>query len=70
MKKDIKKQLITLKKEELKEVKGGRQYVPADFYVPTAPSFGIWEDADIRFGGGLGKTKNLFKSNTRLSSVI
>ncbi len=70
MKKDIKKQLITLKKEELREVKGGNQYVPADFYVPTTPSFGIWEDADIRFGGGLGKTRNLSKSNTSLSAVV
>ncbi len=70
MKKDIKKQLPTLKQEELLGIKGGKQYIPADFYVPAAPSFGIWEEFEIRFDDDTGGTKKLPGSNKDFASLL
>lgn len=71
MKKNITKQLSPLKKEALLAVKGGRQDVPDNFYAPTAPAFGIWEEFDIRFDGGdTGGAQKLPGINNGLTSIL
>lgn len=71
MKKNLKEQLTALKKKELLEVKGGRQFIPSGFYAPSAPSFGIWEDAEIRFDGeGTDDTANSPNPHSELTWIV
>lgn len=58
-KKDI-KQLQAIQTNELKNIKGGRVYYPANYFVERIANTRVWEEVDIRFDGGdtSGGSKN------------